>query len=68
MFKKVFIFFTLFVTVFSTFKCSNFRQSQLNLLEKTNWIPVLRDTGKCYFHNILTKDDTDEFPIKKINL
>lgn len=68
MFKKIIIFFTLFITVLGGYKCSNFRQSQLNLLKKTNWIPVLRDTGKCYFHNVLTKNNTDDFPIKNINL
>ena len=74
MIKKIFLLFTYFISVFAGYKCtdtnlnkiycSNFKQSELKLLENTNWIPVLWDSGKCYFHNKLTNVDTDDYPLK----
>tara|TARA_Y200000002_G_C22424185_1_gene555161 strand:+ start:487 stop:720 length:234 start_codon:yes stop_codon:yes gene_type:complete len=42
--------------------CSNVKPMQVNLLKNTEWIAVPWDNGKCYFHNIKTKEDQDEFP------
>lgn len=75
MFKKLFIVFMMLVgNTFAGFNCreantcqvfcKNFRQSHINLLKKTNWIAVPWDNGNCYFHNKVTKEDTDNYPLK----
>ena len=45
--------------------CNNVETFKLNLLKNTDWIPVPLDTGDCYFHNKLTKIDSDSYPISQ---
>ncbi len=47
--------------------CKNVEQYKLDLLKNSNWIAVPWDNGNCYFHNKVTRIDTDEYPIIKID-
>tara|TARA_B100001093_G_C26399051_1_gene830464 strand:- start:293 stop:535 length:243 start_codon:yes stop_codon:yes gene_type:complete len=46
--------------------CKNIDTYKLKFLENTNWIAVPWDNGNCYFHNKVTKIDTDSYPILEI--
>ena len=34
----------------------------VELLRQNNWIVVPWDTGQCYFHNFVTREDRDTLP------
>ena len=36
---------------------------QVNLLHQNNWIVVAWDTGDCYFHNVVTRENVDNNPL-----
>jgi hypothetical protein len=73
MFKQLFIFSLLIINIFSSYICktqlncdifcNNISKNKLDLLKKTDWIPVSWDNGDCYFYNRETKKNIDEFPI-----
>lgn len=46
--------------------CSNVEHHQVNSLKNTDWITVPWDDGSCYFHNTLTKENSDTYPLVKI--
>lgn len=72
MLKQLFVFLLLLGQSFGSYHCKNPQTCQvqcknydffeLKKLENTNWIPVLWNSGHCYFHNTLTKEDIDSFP------
>ena len=43
--------------------CDNIDHDKLNRLKFSEWIPVLRDNGNCYFHNKQTNKDTNNYPL-----
>lgn len=46
--------------------CNNFKQSQIQMLKTTDWIAVPWDNGRCYFHNKVTRENTDDYPLNYI--
>ena len=63
MLKQLLLFVLLFTQSFSNkISCSNYDFMELQKLENTDWIPVKWNTGHCYFHNVVTKEDVDILP------
>ena len=67
------VFIALLTPIFSQPTCSPVSNcicdnTRVNLLKDNNWIVVPWDTGQCYFHNFVTREDRDDVPPGIFNL
>ena len=73
MIKQFFVFLLLLTQTFASYQCKtpetcqvhckNYDFFELKKLDNTNWMPVLWDSGLCYFHNTVTKENVDFLPV-----
>ena len=68
MIKRLLLFLMLLIPIISQPVCSPHSncvcdKHQVDLLRQNNWIVVPWDTGQCYFHNFVTRENRDDVPI-----